>query len=78
MLSWQPAERAVGRMVVRRRGRRAVCSADAALCSREVPRWCRLSGVSRGAIAFHSENKLAGLWQTESLFAKPFICKRPP
>lgn len=54
MLSWQPAERAVGRMVVRQQGRHAVCSADAALCSREVPRWCRLSGVSQEAITFQS------------------------
>lgn len=30
-------------------------------CSREIPRWCRLSGVSQEAITFQSENKLTGL-----------------
>lgn len=75
MLWLQAAERAVGWMVVWHQGQHAVCSADAALCSREIPRWCRLSGVSQEAITFQSENKLTGLWQPESLIAKSLFCK---
>lgn len=75
MLSWKPSDRAAGRMVVRQQGWHSVCSADAALCSREVPRWWRLSGVSRGVITFQRKNKQTSLRQTESLIEKPFICK---
>lgn len=49
--------------------------ADAALCSQEIPRWCRLSGVSQGAITFQSENKLTVLWQPDSVIAKSLLCK---
>lgn len=58
-----------------KRGRHAVCPADAALCSREVPRWWRLSGVSRGAITFQSKNKQIGLLADRPTVVKPFICK---
>lgn len=66
---------AVGWVVVWHQGQHAVCSADAALCSWEIPRWCRLSGVSQEAITFQSENKLTRLWQPESLIAKSLFCK---
>lgn len=75
MLFWQAAQRAVGWVVVWHQGQHAVCSADAALCSWEIPRWCRLSGVSQEAITFQSENKLTRLWQPESLIAKSLFCK---